>query len=302
MTDNTAHIAALAEAVITINNLQRSFLETSICKMDEDETQALEAYLDYCISTGHEIGYIAKCYDLIVKDTLREQLFFQRHKHYRYSSYDDVAHSVYLNDDYMDMYMHGLAVTSFLWPNHREMRRFFLKTMPRDVSGRYLEVGPGHGIYFMSAMQHTEYNSFEGVDISPKSVELTRNILGSGYFGISKNFSLCCRNFLEQDMPHREYAAIVMGEVLEHVENPLDFLEKIHVLAARDSFIYITTCINAPAIDHIYLFDSLESLDEIIQCANLVIRERLIVPYEGMSLDESVEQRMPINVAYVLGK
>ena len=82
----------------------------------------------------------------------------------------------------------------------------------------------------------------------------------------------------------------------------IESLEKIGALAGRHSFIYITTCINAPAIDHIYLFDSLESLEDMIASAGLAISDRLVVPYEGMSLEESLERRMPINVAYMLGK
>lgn len=293
-------LGELTRAIVAANPMQRSFLDTSIQSMSDEEIQTLEAYLNYCTRAGQAIEYLGQCYSLIVKDTLREQFYFQKHKRYRYSTYAEVADSVYLNDEYMEMYMHGLAITSFLWPNHREMRRYFLQRMPRDVTGRYLEIGPGHGIYLLSAMQNTAYDFFEGIDISPKSIELTKNVLESGHFGKFSNFGLHCRDFLGESTPHQQYDAIVMGEVLEHVEDPAAFLSTIRALATKESFIYITTCINAPAIDHIYLFDSLNSLERIIESSGLLVTDKLVVPYENMSLEESVKQRMPVNVAYVL--
>lgn len=300
MTGQTKHISALTDAIIKVNPLQRAFLVNSTNSMSDEEKLTLESYIDYCTCSGQTVEYLAKCYDLIVKDTLREQLFFQKHKRYRYSSYAEVADSVYLNDEYMAMYMHGLAITAFLWPNHRKMRRYFLDAIPKKSTGNYLEIGPGHGVYLLSAMQLTSYEHFEGIDISPKSIELTRRILESGKFAIPGSFDLHCRDFLADQGTGRKYDAIVMGEVLEHVEEPLSFLRTIRSLASEDSFIYITTCINAPAIDHIYLFESVESLEDVICTSGLSIADRLIVPYEDMSLDESAEKRMPVNVAYVL--
>ena len=94
-----------------------------------------------------------------------------------------------------------------------------------------------------------------------------------------------------------------MGEVLEHVEDPLIFLNKIHSIAKKDSFIFITTVINAPAIDHIYLFDSIESIKELIIQAKFSIKEMLLVPAsENMSIQKNLEKKFPIDVALILLK
>ena len=89
-------------------------------------------------------------------------------------------------------------------------------------------------------------------------------------------------------------------EVLEHVEEPDRFLRRLAELAAPGAYIYVTTCINAPAIDHIHLWRNTDDLEGLIKRCGLTIRTALRLPYEGKTIMEAVEQNLAINVAYVL--
>jgi 2-polyprenyl-3-methyl-5-hydroxy-6-metoxy-1,4-benzoquinol methylase len=91
-----------------------------------------------------------------------------------------------------------------------------------------------------------------------------------------------------------------MGEVLEHVEAPLAFLAKIRSLAAPGGFVFVTTAINAPAVDHIWLFRSPAEVTAMAAAAGLRVTAELVVPYTGLSLEESLRTRMPINIALAL--
>jgi 2-polyprenyl-3-methyl-5-hydroxy-6-metoxy-1,4-benzoquinol methylase len=213
-----------------------------------------------------------------------------------------VANSVYFNTEYMRKYMHGLAITAYLWPNHRALHRFFIESIPTSQEGRYLEVGPGHGVFMMCAMRQSAYGSFEGIDISPTSVEMTRALLGSGFFGDFGDYDIVEQDFFASDMAPNAYSAVVMGEVLEHVEDPGRFLQQVSTVSTDDAFIFITTPINAPAIDHIYLFDSVESIETLVVQAGLRVCESLLVPYPGLTVEESMAEKLPVNVAMVLGK
>ena len=93
-----------------------------------------------------------------------------------------------------------------------------------------------------------------------------------------------------------------MGEVLEHVERPDIFLRRIAELATDDAYIFVTTCVNAPAVDHIFLWRTTDELESMIVSNGLSIVEPLRLPYEGKTLEQSVEMDLPINVAYVLAK
>lgn len=294
-------VNSLIKEIINFNKLQAKFLDASLKMLSKHDLDDLELYLQYCLSNGLDLEYLARSYDVIVKDTVKEQLYFKKYGKYRHSTYEEVSSHVYLNKEYMEMYMHGLALTSFLWPNHSQMKTFLQETIPRNIKGRYLEVGPGHGLYLITAMKLSSYDFFEGVDISPTSVKMTNSILGSRLHGDFSNYRIYEGDFLEEKLSLK-YNAIVMGEVLEHVENPGAFLQKIHNISHIDSYIYITTCINAPAIDHIYLFEHFEQLERLITDADLYIENKLLVPYSGMTIEESEKQRLPINVAMILGR
>jgi tRNA G46 methylase TrmB len=79
------------------------------------------------------------------------------------------------------------------------MRLFnkFLNTNDLARDSKYLEIGPGHGEYFVTAMQQTNFSEYVAVDISKTSVELTQNfILHSKKNVVIKNMQCCTKIFL----------------------------------------------------------------------------------------------------------
>jgi len=296
------HLPALIDRIVAQNRMQRQFFERVLPELRPDEEADLERYVGYCLAAGDTLDELAEAYDLIVKDTLREQIYFKKHGRYRYAKFSDVASSVYMNPDYMGRYMHGLALTAFLWPNHARLRRYFVEQLRGPAvapGGRYLEVGPGHGFYFMAALRSGLFASCEGVDISPTSVALTQRLIGSGAFGTFRNWQIEMVDFLEASL-EGPFELVTMGEVLEHVEDPGRFLRRARACALPSGRVFVTTCINSPALDHIFLFESVEHLRAIVAEAGLRVRGELVLPYTGSTLDESVAQRLPINIAMEL--
>ncbi len=295
------NVAALIDKVVEDNPMHRNFVTRALANVTAAELAHLDDYIDFCKQKGLTVAYLAECYLTIVGDTLREQIYFQKHKKYRYSTFAEVGDSVYFNEEYMSFYMYGLAITSYLWPNHLDLFRFFRETLPTNKTGKYLEIGPGHGYFFMTAMEQSKFDTFTGVDISETSIAMTRALIE--HFGTDKKpFDLVCMDFLKTDLPANGFDAVVMGEVLEHVEQPELFLKQIARLANKDAHIFVTTCINAPAVDHIYLFKTPDELVKMFDACGLKIKSQLIRPYEGKTEAESLAQLLPINVAYVLEK
>ena len=310
MSSGTSRLDQLCTAIAELNPMQQNFLERSRKEIEPRELVDLERYIDHCIAGGVTLPELAASYELIVADTLREQLHFKRHGRYRYSRYDEVAGSVYLSPEYMQRYMHGLALTSFLWPNHAAMRRYFAEQLVLlaqqgiagqavEQGGRYLEIGPGHGFYFMTALRQAVFSDCHGVDISPTSVALTRALLAGGTFGSFNHWSVEERDFLAADVSG-PYAMVTMGEVLEHVEDPLRFLRRAGEVCDPAGRVFITSCINSPALDHIYLFRSMDEVRDLVANAGLTVKSELVLPYTGTTLEESASAKLPVNFAMVL--
>ncbi|MGN6611778.1 MAG: class I SAM-dependent methyltransferase [Angustibacter sp.] len=294
-----ALVDRLVDAILQQYPVHQGFIERALAGATAAEVDRLARYLDFCLTKGLTLDYLAESYLTILGDTLDEQQYFQHHGRYRHSTFAEVAESVYHDRQYMDRYMYGLAITNFLWPNHVEMARFLRRTLPRGRTGTYLEVGPGHGFLLLTAIEVGSFGDLLGVDLSAASVEQTRTVVQ--HFHPAAPVRIEQRDFLDaDDLPPASFDAIVMGEVLEHVEQPQTFLRRIADLLADDGFAFVTTCVNAPAVDHIYLWRTTDELEDMIRASGLSIIEPLRLPYEGKTLEESRAEQLPINVAYVL--
>lgn len=294
---------SLIAEVVAKNTRHEGFINNALNIVTPEELGDLEKYLGFCASRGISIPYLADCYLTIVGDTLKEQIYFMKHRKYRNATFKDVADAVYHNKEYMDRYMYGLAISDFFWPNHIAMTRFFKKCLPRSQKGKYLEIGPGHGYYLMTALDLSAYDDFLGIDLSEASVKQTQAIID--YFSpeAKGRFALKNTDFLEaKDLEPGSFSAIIMGEVLEHVEQPQVFINRIAELATKDAFIYMTTCANAPAVDHIYLYEKPQDVEDQFKAGGLEIVDRAILPYEGQTLERCIKEGLAINVAYALKK
>ena len=96
--------------------------------------------------------------------------------------------------------------------------------------------------------------------------------------------------------------ALVLGEILEHVEKPQVFLQKVREITHEGSFIYVTTVVNGPAKDHIYLFRSVEEVEQLYREAGFDIADRLICPSHGYTWEKAVKKKASIITAHILKK
>jgi len=297
------NIAVLTSGILQESPLHKSFIDAAFANLRAEELTELSKFLDYCAVSELSVDYLVDSYLTLVEDTISEQMYFNEHRHYRYSSFKEVADKVYFDPDYMGRYMHGLAISSFLWPNHVAITRYFRDTLPTAHVGSYLEVGPGHGQFMLTAMQRCAYDSYTGIDISATSTEQTRQIIDYFAPSLAANAHLETRDFLADDeLASASFDAIVAGEVVEHVEQPEPFFRRIADLAKPGAHIFLTTCINTPAIDHLYLWRTPQELETMIQDCGLGVVEKLTLPYQGKTLEEALEDDLSVNYAFILEK
>jgi len=219
---------------------------------------------------GKDLDYGIDSYLRVVSDYVYEQIRFMQSGEYSCKSFEDAYEKVYNNPDVMEYYMHGLLMTQFLWKHHFEMWKFFrasLNSVPNKTD-KYLEIGGGHGLFLDEAIKiFSEDADYHMVDISKSSLDMAKN------FVKGKNVKFMLQDIYEYDVDIK-YDFITMGEVLEHVERPVELMQQLNRLLNDDGYAFITVPTNAPAIDHIYLFEDAEAVKNTFDKAGFeVVRE-----------------------------
>jgi SAM-dependent methyltransferase len=283
--------------------MHRKFLNKAISTLTKKEFEDAEQYFQSMLTLGNTVNSLADAYILIIDDAFNESIRFRQTGNYRFSKFEDARQAVYDNPIFMHKYMLGLGLSAYWWTNHVHLRRFFLKCLNDfgGVGGLYREVGPGHGIYFRDALRSRQFEKYEGIDVSQSSLDLTSSLLKCDNAFKDAQINLIHQDFL--DSREIEPASfLVMGEVLEHVELPGVFLDSAYRSLKPDGILYLTTCLNAPAIDHLYNPNTLIELYDLFNQHGFYIDKACELGIDGQDLKLCERARFTINVGYVLKK
>ncbi len=213
---------------------------------------------------------IADDYLKMISDMRREGLFFYKHNKYRCENQNIAYEQVYSKADIMSYYMNALLISQILWKHHFNIFMYFQNNIKRlfKDNGDFsiLDVGPGHGFFsFLVKKEFPEYKKIDIIDISETSLKMTQTIIG--YDQDKINYYL---NDIFEYEDSNSYDFIVLGEVLEHLDDPMGILVKLSKLLKKDGLLWITTPTNSPAIDHVYLFKTKEEVNKLISDSGLV--------------------------------
>ena len=292
------------DIINTKNVFQSKYLDNSLSDIRPEEVIKFENLLNfYILREQSSIEEIVNKYLSHISSLVEEQRYFVEFGKYRFSTFAEVEN--YYNDsDYMDNYTVSLGLSTYLWRLHRELNRMFLnycKLADHSDFERYLEIGPGHGEYFVTAMKNTNLQQYTAIDISKTAVELASDYVKYSMSRTDKNYEIIHEDIFKY-LPHNLFDMIGMGEVLEHVENPKAFLHRIYQLASANARIFITTAINAPQCDHIYLFNNLKEVTDLIEQENFTIMDSVVVNAYNLPLEKAEKRKVAINAGFILKK
>ncbi len=270
-------------------------LRKQLGNLSEEYYASAEAFFDnyerFSLKEGKNLDYGIDSYLKMLTDMFNEYLIFARTGEYSCKSFDDAYKKVYNNPNIMEYYMHGLLMSQYLWKHHHEISLFFEASIGKYATNRYLEIGGGHGLYLAKAMEIFGPDAYyEMVDISKSSLEMAKS------FNAEKKVTYKLQNIYNYEL-EKQFDFITMGEVIEHVEDPVSILKALGNLLTEDGTAFITTPTNAPAIDHIYLFRNEKEIEDVIMDSGFYIKEKLSVYSEDVSKEEG-ERR---NIALLYG-
>lgn len=295
-------IEHIVEQISEKNPLHAKKLKKALKKVEEEYFERSEAFLtkyeNLLTSENKTLDYGVDCYLQMIADFNFETVKFMETGVYSSTSFAEVNERVYSKPEVMEYYMHGLLLSQFLFMHHYAVLKYFEECISTYAIGAksYLEVGGGHGLYISEAIdiigQDTEYDL---VDISASSIALAKKMISH------QNV-----NYFHEDIfayePGKKYDFITMGEVLEHVEDPIALLQRLGELLNPGGRLFITTPTNAPAIDHIYLFRDKQEIVDLIAKAGFQIEADFSMYAEDVPEEVAEQFKISLLFAGVLKK
>lgn len=303
--ENYRYIDGFLKNVMLISNLQGKHVQEYYDAMEDEDRQALEKRIQYlCEIDGNSVAEVAESYIAWCTYFAEERKYYLTHnRQYRNHSFEEISEA-YQDAKYMKNYMIGLSLSAYLWSIQRDNLKFFKKycLQKRAKGGRYLEIGPGHGEYLSTAVENTDFDYYLGVDISESAANQTSSFLKYIYHNSPENLrkiEVKNQDFFEMDESDK-FDAIVISQVIEHVENPRSFLEKARKISNPGALIYVSTAINSPFPDHIYHFHNSTEVWTMIDEAGFDIIDEFKSSSDGISLEKAIKKEYDIVIGFIL--
>lgn len=283
------YIEYILEKTAELNPIHAKKIRANIVSFDDVYYQHANAfynkYIAYLKTEDKTFDYAIKCYLDMIADMTIETIKFHHTGKYSSSTFAEVNERVYGNPEIMEYYMHGLIMSQFIWKHHYDLFHAFIQELPQYINQTksYLEIGAGHGLFLSKSLEiFDKSTSFDVVDISKTSIDLAKKFTNDSRV----NFTV--KNVFDFTNESK-YDFIVMGEVLEHVEDPVALLSKLSDLLNTSGRAFITTPTNAPTIDHLYLFKNLDEIRNLIDKSGFEIETEMSFLSENVS-PEKVEK------------
>jgi len=224
-----------------------------------------------------------------VRDQARDQKEFSRTGTYRYCREADVADII--EDDLFKKKNLYILALSYLLSLHRYELLLYIRSFVASRIGtgsRCLQVGTGIGLETYLADQHRA--QIDSYDLNPYS-SLCLELL---------QVSPAVR-FIPTLYPFDEPGAFdhcLMVELLEHLEDPADFLGRLCGVMKRGGDALLTFAIRMPQIDHIYCFRTVSEARDLIVGSGLEIEDEDYFISSFLGFDESRKEELAESSEY----
>lgn len=219
----------------------------------------------------------AKGYSAFAFDSMRRQKLFEFAREYPHKTYAQAAGETYFNAEHMMReYLPGLLLSHFLWPHHYRQLQFFdmafAGAMRLSEQQQFAEVGVGTAVYSRRLLARLPDSTGNGYDISPSSCHFAQRQIKA--LGAQARYSIFEQDVIAEPIPTVPWMVCV--EVLEHLEQPVEFLRSIRSALAPGGKAFITAALNSAHADHIYLYRNSEEVWEHLRAAGFTLEQSFV--------------------------
>ena len=235
-----------------------------------------------------------QAYVELLDEMSRLQAEYIRTGRYPNSSFSEVEAGFYRQDTRMRAHLEALALAQFLWIDQWERFAFFSEWISQGPGPSHLEIGPGHGLYLLKTLRSSNRDKrrITALDVSPSSLESARAIAGEA-------IHYYAADFLKWETPE-PYDTLTMGEVLEHVEHPDQFLGKARACLKDTGRMFLSTPLHAPMPDHITPFHDPQEVRTLVHQAGFRVHREHICATDRISLELAQRFKKPIMYCAIL--
>lgn len=253
---------------------------------------------------GEKEAWIAKTvrgYVMLSLEFLKLQRELEKSGRYLLSSEREALQAAYDNEKvFGGYYLPGLLLSEALWPNHFVLGQAFKQSLVSELpkNAHVLEVGVGTGYHLDLLLTCRPDVRYTGFDISSYAIDFCRHYA----FGTSGEDQRV--NFIQGNVsdglpfPGERFDAIVMGEILEHIDNPAAVLRDAIRTLRPEGAMFLTTVAFAANIDHIFMFERIADIRDILADTGWEIKREWPLPVYPS--DNPEMPRRPMNYGALL--
>lgn len=230
-------------------------------------------------------------YNQFCRQSRRDQTQYNMTGQWPRRQYETINQTVYQNNSHMqEQYLPGLLLSHWLWPHHyRQMQFFcwsFVSRMQQQQANDFLEVGVGTGAYSWQILKQLPACQGRAIDISPASVAFAQRL----------NPTLDVKCMTVEQVPSASVQWLICVEVLEHLDDPLNFLQQLHRTLAPHGTAFVTAAVNSASYDHIWLYRNASDVADQIEQAGFYIEQS----WTGSAHPPRNQRQVPQVAAFVI--
>lgn len=301
--NNYPNLKKIYNEIILLNKFQEKRINFIFKKANEEYFQFCEEIAKLVIAItkkwNQDFNFISKSYNHLCTSTIKEQLYFKKYGEYSAIKNRRNTLEIYSSDKKMKILLIGLLMSQIFWKNHYKIIKWFENKIKNITCEQFIEIGAGHGYFTKLFLKYNNPSRTVICDISKTSLEMTKSII-SETSNIS-NITFINKNFLELDV-NNKYDFLIMGEVLEHVYDPVKFIKCARDYINSNGKIFISTCANCAQEDHLYRFNNINEIKNMILANNLIIEDDLICSSEDIDKDSWEKEKIAVNYCAILKK
>lgn len=120
---------------------------------------------------------------------------------------------------------------SIIQYNFQKRISYLNKRLPKETFSNTLEIGCAYGFFGELAIKNWN-GKYTGIDVVPEAISYAQKSL---------KLNAHCNDYLKFTNPESDYSAVFMWDVIEHLPNPQEFINKVSKEIQPGGSIFITT-------------------------------------------------------------